>query len=140
MGQSVFTCSVEETSHHEAICRTFLHPGQCHGSSHLHRWCCGSRWCCCNPRCCSQHCWSSSDPVPWASSSCHPPPEGWTCGAPPCQLCGSSCSCSLHHHCSGTWSHHHPPTGSRGHQASALWPHCPEGICCLQRPHRQGAD
>merc|ERR1712243_505567 len=25
--------------------------------------------------------------------------------------------------CSGTWSHHHPPTGSRGHQASALWHH-----------------
>merc|ERR1712243_75012 len=31
--QSVFTCSVEETSHHEAICRTFFDPGQCHGSS-----------------------------------------------------------------------------------------------------------
>merc|ERR1712121_267480 len=99
MGQSVFTCSVEETSHHEAICRTFFHPGQCHGSSHLHCWCCGSRWCCCNSRCCCQHCWSSSDPVPWPSSSCHPPPEGGTC------------------------SDHHPPTGSRGHQASALWHH-----------------
>merc|ERR1712240_528653 len=88
MGQSVFTCSVEETSHHEAICRTFFDPGQCHGSS---LWYHCSRWCCCNSRCCVQHCWSSSDSVPWTISSCHPPSEGRTCGAPPCQLCGSSC-------------------------------------------------
>merc|ERR1711921_20423 len=130
MGQSVFTCSVEETSHHEAICRTFLDPGQCHGSS---LWYHCSRWCCCNSRCCGQHCWSSSDSVPWSSSSCHPPSEGRTCGAPPCQLCGSSCSCSLHHHCSGTWSHRHPQAShpSPSHQC----PHRPEGNCCLQRPH-----